>query len=146
MIFVPLSGAEASEYRSTNNPSQRCAICNQNSRSFLLEACAARRLHWLICSWKKSALWSIAITERPTPGPSINKRLCAVDCSIAAKRGEVSLFRSPRPPINPSWSQTVVDAFGPSPFHILEPNQSSTSGSVDDKNRTPREPAMPVHL
>jgi len=34
----------------------------------------------------------------------------------------VSLFRSPRPPINPSGPQTAGDTFGPSPFDALKPH------------------------
>jgi hypothetical protein len=33
-----------------------------------------------------------------------------------------SLFGSPHPPINPSWSQTAGDAFGPSSLDLLEPD------------------------
>ena len=68
--FGILSEAVSSADRPTNAPSQRCVIFSQNSLSFLLGACAARRLHWFICSWKKSALWSIAIAKRPrSEGP-----------------------------------------------------------------------------
>ena len=55
-----------------------------------------------------------------------------------------SICSLPAPPINPSRPQTAGDAFGPSPFEILKPNRSSTSGSVGDENRTPREPALPL--
>jgi hypothetical protein len=55
------------------------------------------------------------------------------------------ILLSPNPPINPAWSQTAGDTFGPPPFHILEPRYSPSSGSVANDNWTPREPPMPVH-
>ena len=73
MNFGILSEAVSSEDRPTNNPSQRCVIFSQNSRSFLLEACSERRLHWLICSWKKSDLWSIAHNPKGPAQRPLNK-------------------------------------------------------------------------
>jgi hypothetical protein len=51
---------------------------------------------------------------------------------------------SSSPPINPSRPQTAGDAFGPSPFYILQPHRSSISSSAGDENRTPRELALPL--
>ena len=77
-INFGLSGALASRGSPTHNPSQRCVIFSQNSRSFLLEARSARLLHWLICSWKKSALRSIAIPKRPRSGAPQERNVCAL--------------------------------------------------------------------
>ena len=41
---------------------------------------------------------------------------------LLLKINSVRLSGSPNPPIDPSRSQTAGDAFGPFPFHVLEPN------------------------
>lgn len=56
----------------------------------------------------------------------------------------VVVLASPKPPINPSRSQTAGDALCPFPFDVLEPCYSPSSCSVVEDNWTPREPAMPV--
>jgi hypothetical protein len=70
--------------------------------------------------------------------------------TLAAIRRDSARVPTPMPltgrpcaSINPSRLQTAVDAFGPSPFDILEPDQLSMPRPVADQNRTPREPAMP---
>jgi hypothetical protein len=66
--------------------------------------------------------------------------------SYSASAERLAVLLNPNPPINPAWSQTASDAFGPSPFYILKPRYSPSSCSVADDNWTPREPAMPVHV
>jgi hypothetical protein len=53
---------------------------------------------------------------------------------------------SPNPSIDPPWSQTAGPAQSPPPFYIVEPHHSRSSCSIGDDNRTPCEPAMPVHV